>query len=54
MLAGSVTVLSATAVQADSQPDPGMPATVTADSLPTWQINGVVWSQVTVSATPSM
>lgn len=27
---------------------PGQPDTVTADVLPTWQINGVVWSQVVV------
>lgn len=33
---------------ADTQPPPGNPATVSADALPTWQINGVVWSQVTV------
>src|SRR3954453_19717565 len=34
--------------QADTQPDPGSPTTVSADALPTWQVNGVVWSQVTV------
>ncbi len=28
-----------------------LPETVTADVLPTWQINGVVWSQVTVGNT---
>jgi hypothetical protein len=33
---------------ADTAPPPGTPATVSADGLPTWQINGVVWSQVTV------
>ena len=33
---------------AETLPPVGVPATVSADSLPTWQINGVVWSQVTV------
>lgn len=32
-------------------PLPGDPATVTAEALPNWQINGVVWSQVTVGNT---
>ncbi len=31
--------------------DPVDPTTVTADVLPTWQLNGVVWSQVTVGNT---
>ena len=31
--------------QADTDPPVGTPATVSADGLPTWQINGVVWSQ---------
>src|SRR6478735_6519906 len=31
--------------QADTAPPPGLPATVSADRLPTWQINGVVWDQ---------
>ncbi len=30
---------------------PPLPRTVTADVLPTWQINGVVWSQVVVGRT---
>ncbi|MER7447909.1 PKD domain-containing protein [Microbacterium sp. NPDC097977] len=30
---------------------PGQPETVTADVLPTWQINGVVWSQAVVGNT---
>lgn len=30
---------------------PALPATVTADVLPTWQINGVVWSQTVVGNT---
>ena len=29
----------------------GTPATVSADALPTWQINGVVWSQAVVGNT---
>jgi hypothetical protein len=33
---------------ADTRPAPGTPATVSADALPTVQVNGVVWSQVTV------
>src|SRR6478735_7323642 len=33
---------------ADTAPPAGTPATVSADALPTWQINGVVWSQVVV------
>ena len=30
-------------------PPPDSPVTVSADGLPTWQINGVVWSQVVVN-----
>ncbi|MDJ0337979.1 PKD domain-containing protein [Cryobacterium sp. PH31-O1] len=38
--------------QADTRPvDAGTPTTVAADSLPTTQINGVVWSQVIVGNT---
>ena len=36
---------------ADTDPAAGTPATVSADALPTWQINGVVWSQVVVGNT---
>jgi len=36
---------------ADTVPPSGTPATVSADALPTWQINGVVWSQVVVNNT---
>jgi hypothetical protein len=32
-----------------SPPPAGEPPTVSADALPTWQINGVVWSQVVVN-----
>jgi len=47
-------VVAPSAVQvasADTAPAPGVPATVTADALPTWQVNGVVWSQVVVGNT---
>jgi hypothetical protein len=40
-----------TPAAADTAPPAGVPATVSADALPTWQINGVVWSQVTVGDT---
>src|SRR5215207_4857287 len=33
---------------ADTAPFVDTPPTVSADALPTWQINGVVWSQVIV------
>ena len=36
---------------ADTAPATGTPATVSDDALPTWQVNGVVWSQVTVGNT---
>jgi PKD repeat protein len=36
------------AAWADSAPPSGTPATVAADKLPTWQINGVAWAQVVV------
>jgi len=39
------------AALADTGPAAGVPATVSADVLPTWQINGVVWSQVVVNNT---
>jgi hypothetical protein len=37
--------------RADTAPAPGTSATVSADGLPTWQINGVVWSQAVVGNT---
>ncbi|WP_067915434.1 LamG-like jellyroll fold domain-containing protein [Actinomadura rubrobrunea] len=51
--------LAATSVQgvvagpaaADTAPPAGTPATVSADPLPTWQVNGVVWSMTTVGNT---
>ena len=56
LLAGACSALLAPGVaRADSAPldavDPPTPATVTADGLPTVQINGVVWSQVVVGNT---
>ena len=39
------------AALADTAPASGTPATVTADVLPTWQVNGVVWSQAVVGNT---
>lgn len=44
----SVVIPSAPAAAADP---PATPDTVTADVLPTWQINGVVWSQTVVGNT---
>ena len=43
--------LPAPTAQADSSPPAGLPATVTADALPTVQIDGVVWTQVVVGNT---
>lgn len=37
--------------RADTVPAAGTPATVSADGLPTWQVNGVVWSQAVVGNT---
>ncbi|WP_304504479.1 PKD domain-containing protein [Allobranchiibius sp. GilTou73] len=48
---GMVIVSSATSARADTDPPAGTPATVSDDALPTWQINGVVWSQVTIGNT---
>lgn len=48
-LAASAPVASAAPL--DTSPPAGVPATVAADLLPTAQINGVVWSQVTVGNT---
>jgi hypothetical protein len=43
--------VSLTAAHADTTPIGGLPATVSADPLPTWQLNGVVWSQAVVGNT---
>jgi PKD repeat protein len=40
-----------TAASADTAPPAGVPTTVAADRLPTVQVNGVVWSMVTVGNT---
>ncbi|KNX39480.1 hypothetical protein VV01_13985 [Luteipulveratus halotolerans] len=45
------TVTSAGRAVADTTPDDGVAATVSSDALPTWQINGVVWQQVTIGTT---
>jgi PKD repeat protein len=39
------------AASADTAPDPGAPATVSADGLGTVQVNGIVWSMATVGTT---
>ncbi|GAA1831358.1 LamG-like jellyroll fold domain-containing protein [Agromyces salentinus] len=44
-------MLVAAPAQADTAPEPGLPATVSSDSLPTAQINGVVWDQAIVGDT---
>jgi hypothetical protein len=49
-LLGGTAVLAAPA-SADTSPPAGIPATVSADPLPTWQVNGVVWAAVTVGTT---
>src|SRR4051812_26117709 len=50
-VAGLATVVTATPALADTVPDPGTPATVSTDALPTAQINGVVWAQVVTGDT---
>jgi len=55
LLATGTLGLMAPAASADAAPvdpaDPATPATVTADALPTVQINGVAWSQVVIGNT---
>lgn len=46
-----VGVPGAVSSRADTAPPAGLPATVSADALPTVQQNGVVWAQVTVGNT---
>ena len=49
---GTLAAVSLTAsapAYADTTSPSGTPPTVSADQLPTWQINGVVWSQVVVN-----
>ncbi|MFC4911007.1 hypothetical protein [Actinomadura gamaensis] len=55
-LAGGAALLGAAFVPAgpaiaDTAPAAGTPATMSADPLPTWQVNGVVWSMATVGDT---
>lgn len=49
-LAGA-SITPAVTAGADTVPPPGTPSTVSADPLPTWQVNGVVWSMTTVGTT---
>jgi trimeric autotransporter adhesin len=54
LFAGAFAGLGSTAARADSAPvevTPGNPTTVSADALPTVQINGVAWAQVVVGNT---
>ena len=55
LVAGAATLLLPGTARADSAPldptDPATPTTVTADALPTVQIDGVAWSQVIVGNT---
>jgi hypothetical protein len=44
-------VVATDAARADTAPAAGTPASVSADGLPTWQVNGVVWSQAVVGDT---
>jgi PKD repeat protein len=48
---GAVALALPGTAQADTQPLTGTPATVTADALPTVQINGVAWAQAVVGNT---
>ncbi len=46
--AASCVLVQGGPASADTSPPAGTPATVSADALPTWQVNGVVWRQVVV------
>ncbi|UQX89374.1 PKD domain-containing protein [Jatrophihabitans telluris] len=48
---GVLSVATTAPAVADTLPPNGTPATVSDDSLPVWQINGVVWAQVVVGNT---
>ncbi|WP_433334971.1 hypothetical protein [Spirillospora sp. CA-294931] len=48
---GGLAVLTPNPVHADTAPAPGEPKTITADDLPTWQTDGVVWSIATIGNT---
>src|SRR6476659_881830 len=51
LMVGGLVALSSPGASADTAPAPGTPATVSADGLPTWQVNGVVWDSVVVGNT---
>ena len=51
LMVGGLVALSSPGASADTAPAPGIPATVSADGLPTWQVNGVVWDSVVVGNT---
>jgi Rax2 C-terminal beta propeller domain len=51
VVAASLVPLAAGAARADTAPPAGTPATVSADALPTWQVNGVVWKLAVVGNT---
>ncbi|MGY1727480.1 PKD domain-containing protein [Geodermatophilus sp. SYSU D01062] len=52
LVTGVLGLAAPTSARADATPlDPATPATVTADVLPTVQVNGVVWAQVVVGDT---
>src|SRR3954463_12402578 len=54
LVAGVLALLAPGAARADSaplSPSPASPTTVTADGLPTVQVNGVVWAQAVVGNT---
>jgi hypothetical protein len=47
----ALSLAGAGAGQADTRPAAGTPATVSADPLPTVQVNGIVWSQAVIGTT---
>ena len=51
LIAAGLRLVGVSTAAADTSPPAGTPATVSADVLPTWQVNGVVWSAVTVGST---
>lgn len=51
VLTAGVVVGASAAAPAHAAPLPTDPQTVTAEGLPTWQLNGVVWSTVVVGNT---
>ncbi|WP_131736687.1 hypothetical protein [Actinomadura roseirufa] len=48
---GGASFMPVATAGADTAPGVGTPATVSADPLPTWQVDGVVWSMATVGNT---